>query len=537
MASSTPPYAELALKLMEPDWKETGVSDDLILAPTDNVDVQVERLTALLLVRLVAVVAPLGTYPDLSITSICKNVLKKQKDWPMEITDTVIAELKEFVKKMFVGYKPASEIPYHSQEHCSHVVLSTCKLMDMMLKVEKGQRNVPPAFGLRNDPMQLFALAFSALIHDVEHQGIPNRQLSQEKDRLAVLYNDQSIAENWSLYVGFSEFLQDEFQNLRRVAFGEQEENYPKFRKTVITLVLATDIASPERTQVGKSKWKEAFGDPFETVERKVRAEMRRASLGMTGKDISLKINQQRRGTGEHSVLSFEGKNVDDESLSGTPENSDNEDVGELMPVPNVQGRKASMGSMNKYERRMSSQSRQTTASARYRMRLGILRTVDLSGETLEAYSRSSSHESGYAPSGSTVVSADHAYSVDTEADDPDELRAIVVLETIMGAADVGHNLQGFPQMAKWSNRLYMELRKAFVENRGVDVSPKWFENQIGFLESYLLPLAFRLEDTGVFGDYSFSSIVEDNRDQWLTKGYDEAQAVIAEGAEKYPKE
>ena len=29
----------------------------------------------------------------------------------------------------------------------------------------------PPSFGLRNDPVVLFALAFAALIHDVEHQG------------------------------------------------------------------------------------------------------------------------------------------------------------------------------------------------------------------------------------------------------------------------------------------------------------------------------------------------------------------------------
>jgi len=92
--------------------------------------------------------------------------------------------------------------------------------------------------------------------------------------------------------------------------------------------------------------------------------------------------------------------------------------------------------------------------------------------------------------------------------------------------------------MVKWSNRLYMELRKAHQANRGGDPQSRWFENQIGFLESYLLPLARRLEDTGVFGDVvgpAFTQIVESNRDKWLTDGYEVAQTTIQEGGEKYP--
>jgi hypothetical protein len=83
-----------------------------------------------------------------------------------------------------------------------------------------------------------------------------------------------------------------------------------------------------------------------------------------------------------------------------------------------------------------------------------------------------------------------------------------------------------------------MELRRAHVAKRGFDPQEKWFENQIGFLESYLLPAARRLEDTGVFGEEMgqiFSATVEGNRDKWLTHGYDEAQKIIAAGAKKYP--
>jgi hypothetical protein len=296
-----------------------------------------------------------------------------------------------------------------------------------------------------------------------------------------VLYNDQSIAENWSLYVGFSELLQDDFANLRSALFLT-EDVYAKFRKQVINLVLSTDIASPERTQIGKSKWKEAFGDPYETVERKVRAEMRRASLGMTGHAIQFR---NRRGSA-HSELSTDdphpvssssphhrqgGGDDDEDSLSVTPENSvrgdEDDDVnnnssneppdrdsmvhmvanGAMTPSSHHAGGSGRRRlSASAYERRMSAASRASTVSSKkYRYRLGILRTVDLSGETHETYSRGGSM--GHA----TAVSSDHPYSVDLDFDEPDELKATVVLETIMTAADVGHNLQGWEQMIKWS--------------------------------------------------------------------------------------
>jgi hypothetical protein len=76
---------------------------------------------------------------------------------------------------MVKGYKGADEVYYHNREHCYHVVLSACKLMDMFListaTSSNGRRGLPPSFGLRNDPVMLFSLAFAALIHDVEHQG------------------------------------------------------------------------------------------------------------------------------------------------------------------------------------------------------------------------------------------------------------------------------------------------------------------------------------------------------------------------------
>ena len=62
-----------------------------------------------------------------------------------------------------------------------------------------------------------------------------------------------------SLSVAFNLFRDDSYEKLRSLLF--QQSDYMQFRKTVIDLVLCTDIASPERVQIDKSKWKEAFGD------------------------------------------------------------------------------------------------------------------------------------------------------------------------------------------------------------------------------------------------------------------------------------
>jgi hypothetical protein len=172
-----------------------------------------------------------------------------------------------------------------------------------------------------------------------------------------------------------------------------------------------------------------------------------------------------------------------------TPENSERaeESLGASLPdaTPhrdNVSSHKPSMGyglaipdssmrnrfNASRFERRLSAASG-SKGGARYRQRLGILRSLDLSGEFIEPYQRAGSI--GFDPgcmSGSATV-----YTVDVDSDLPDELKATVVMETIMTASDVAHNLQGFDQMKKWSNRLYLELRKAYVAKRGADCSPK----------------------------------------------------------------
>lgn len=188
------------------------------------------------------------------------------------ICEKTIQQLKKFVNSIIRRYR---DVPYHNREHAYHVTISINKLLDLMLNRENNiynssnynnnakRKKLPPMYGLRSDPLMHLCLIFSAVIHDVEHKGIGNRQLSMESDPLAILYNDKSIAENRSLYVAFTELLKDGYKELRTAIFGTPNvgDEYFRFRRVCIDLVLSTDIASPEQSQQSKERWSETFGE------------------------------------------------------------------------------------------------------------------------------------------------------------------------------------------------------------------------------------------------------------------------------------
>lgn len=615
IAPSHPPYAATALALTVKDWTKLGLKDDdAATTPTSDLLELVERITALLLVRCVAIVARPYAYADCSTTTICRTALMRQEPWEPPVDEILIHQLRQFVHSILARY---NDVPYHNREHAFHVVLSCNKMIDLMLQ---GRTQT---FGLRQDPLMHFALLFAALIHDVEHQGLPNRQLATEGSQLAVLYNDQSIAENRSLYIGFAELLKDDYKELREALFvhrpngGDSNNNnnnfnpnttpstahsngnntvtntgtnyipnnpdwadseeYKRFRKQVINLVLNTDIASPDRTQVAKSKFKEAFGETIKLNDDPTK---------LSGEDTSASDSEQtitsedEGGRGEEGLL----EDVAEETVSSetleyipvtpvearspsmlTPNSSTHyPQSGEISPLPpsaqplssagtrtTAVGTQYGVSPVRRYRRasrrpnsllnrppapdldaiptnnaagnrRSSVTSRRSSTASNprfFRRRLGIRMSMDLSGEALEIYRRGS------------IGSGSGHFSIEEE--ESDELKATVVLELILTAADVAHNLQGWSQMVKWSGRLYMELQRAFLMNRGANPQNRWYENQIGFLEMYLMPLAKRLEDTGVFGKVTgkiFAHAVMGNKEKWIRQGRKVTEDIIAAG-------
>lgn len=113
---------------------------------------------------------------------------------------------------------------------------------------------LPKLQRLQSDPLIAFCLTFSALIHDADHVGVPNAQLSKENAPLAHRYANQSIAEHNSIDLAMD--LLKEFPALQQLL-----QPYQKDLEYLITkAVLATDIADPTLRADRQVRWQAIFG-------------------------------------------------------------------------------------------------------------------------------------------------------------------------------------------------------------------------------------------------------------------------------------
>jgi hypothetical protein len=113
-------------------------------------------------------------------------------------------------------------------------------------------------YGITSDPLTQFAVIFSALIHDVDHQGIPNATLVQQKAPIAVLYHNKSVAEQNSLDLAWDLLQNDSFVDLRNLIYATTDEA-ARFRQLVVNTVLATDIMDADLKTLRNARWDRAF--------------------------------------------------------------------------------------------------------------------------------------------------------------------------------------------------------------------------------------------------------------------------------------
>jgi hypothetical protein len=304
LIETTKAMAVQALAETVSPWHKLGGEDPATTFENMTLETATDRVTAIMLVRIVAIVAATRTaetegdhYEDLSTSTICRKALIESKPFPVSLA--VIQQLRIFVYSILQRYN--NHLSFHNYQHSTAVTVSTNKLIDLMLSLDSDNflddAERPVTFGLRRDPVALAALQFAALIHDVEHPGVTNRQLVAEGDPLAVLYNDQSVTEKNSLHVAFSELLKDDYKELR-VAMFPDDGTYRYFRTVVINAVMSTDIASPEQTVITKAKWKEAFESYYaaDQLQQGGRTNGRRRSSMVS--NISMpKVGISRRGS------------------------------------------------------------------------------------------------------------------------------------------------------------------------------------------------------------------------------------------------
>jgi hypothetical protein len=259
-------------------------------------------------------------------------------------------------------------------------------------------------YGITSDPLTQFACVFSALIHDVDHSGVPNTQLVSENIELAKRYHGKSVAEQNSIDVAWNLLMQPEFKELLFTICSTKTE-FLRFRQLVVNSVLATDIMDQELKHIRNIRWTKAFSDNHE-----------------------------------------------------------------------------SSGSM-----------------------VAVAVTVDTAKDDFE-----------------NMTSRKEQSNVQESIVDHVNRKATIVIEYMIQASDVSHTMQHWHIYRKWNERYFMECYDAFLNGRmTTDPSITWYEGELGFYDFYIIPLAKKLKECGVFGvsSYEYLQYAMNNRAEWASRG------------------
>ena len=115
-------------------------------------------------------------------------------------------------------------------------------------------------YGITSDPLTQFAVVLSAMLHDVDHPGVPNTTLVNEDNGIAARYKNKSVAEQNSVDLAWSLLMEDSYSALRRAIYATEAE-FKRFRQLIVNTILATDIMDKELKVLRNARWENAFTD------------------------------------------------------------------------------------------------------------------------------------------------------------------------------------------------------------------------------------------------------------------------------------
>lgn len=128
----------------------------------------------------------------------------------------------------------------------------------------------------------------------------------------------------------------------------------------------------------------------------------------------------------------------------------------------------------------------------------------------------------------------DHAFShsaIIVNDRHKDNHKATIVIEHLIQASDVSHTMQHWHIYRKWNERFFQECYYAYVDGRA-EKNPvdSWYEGEIGFFDFYIIPLAKKLQDCGVFGVSSdeYLNYAIRNRQEWEKRGREEVSEMFS---------
>jgi 3'5'-cyclic nucleotide phosphodiesterase len=126
-------------------------------------------------------------------------------------------------------------------------------------------------------------------------------------------------------------------------------------------------------------------------------------------------------------------------------------------------------------------------------------------------------------------------------ANDAECRRATIIVDLIIQASDVSHTMQHFTVYQKWNMRLLTEMYEAYQSGRTTkDPTDGWYEGELWFFDNYIIPLAQKLRECGVFGVScdEFLDYAKDNRLEWEVRGkgiVEETKLLLQSHAVKQP--
>jgi hypothetical protein len=196
-----------------------------------------------------------------------REALKNRADIDsIELSPAVLEQLRDFVSSMADQYRAN---PFHNFEHASHVTMSSVKLLKRIVAPEdvNYKRDSVHAiesdihkytFGITSDALAHFSVTFASLIHDVDHRGVPNSQLSKEEPEMGARYKEESVAEQNSVDIAWDRLMDPAYKELQACIFTSDKE-LKRFRQYVVNLVMATDIFNKRMKELRNLRWEKAF--------------------------------------------------------------------------------------------------------------------------------------------------------------------------------------------------------------------------------------------------------------------------------------
>eukprot|EP00934_Nitzschia_sp_Nitz4_P000060 Nitzschia sp. Nitz4//scaffold32_size149145//116844//124363//NITZ4_002897-RA/size149145-snap-gene-0.11-mRNA-1//1//CDS//3329548123//60//frame0 len=203
----------------------------------------------------------------IELPKVTMAMLRDRRDRDAVVIEPkVLAQLRSFIARIADMYNPNA---FHNFEHASHVTASVAKLLSRIVTSDTTHQTTGAndmdtidlaghSYGITSDPLTQFTVVLSAVLHDVDHQGIPNAQLIKEDVAIATKYKGKSVAEQNSVDIAWTMLMEPQYAALRACIYADEVE-LRRFRQILVNVVMATDIADKELGALRKERWNRAF--------------------------------------------------------------------------------------------------------------------------------------------------------------------------------------------------------------------------------------------------------------------------------------